>query len=120
MIPRVGTCTKLAAKIQDTHRKGLELKPNDCQYTPQKSAGKRSTWVASFGSWYQSAPQPRCHPNKWGISLLIDDAMYLLSEQTFPHTFSMGQLCMRECQNSADFCSNPGIMMGINQKPELC
>ena len=32
MIPRVGTCTKLAAKIQDTHRKGLELTlagPND-------------------------------------------------------------------------------------------
>ena len=52
MIPRVGTCTKLAAKIQDTHRKGLELTlagPNDCQYTPQKCAGKRSTWVASFG-----------------------------------------------------------------------
>ena len=52
MIPRVGTCTKLASKIQDTHRKGLELTlagPNDCQYTPQKSAGKRSTWVASFG-----------------------------------------------------------------------
>ena len=53
MIPRVGTCTKLAAKIQDTHRKGLELTlagPND---SPQKSAGKRSTWVASFGTvWY--------------------------------------------------------------------
>ena len=51
MIPRVGTYTKLAAKIQDTHRKGLELTlagPNDCQYLPQKSAGKRSTWVASF------------------------------------------------------------------------
>ena len=32
MIPRVGTCTKLAAKIQDTPRKGLELTlavPND-------------------------------------------------------------------------------------------
>ena len=32
MIPRVGTCTKLAAKSQDTHRKGLELTlagPND-------------------------------------------------------------------------------------------
>ena len=34
MISRVGTCTKLAAKSQDTHREGLELTlagPNDSQ-----------------------------------------------------------------------------------------
>ena len=116
MIPRVGTCTKLAAKMQDTHRKGLELTlagPNDCQYTPQKCAGKRSTW--HLVSLYSSTPAlfDATRTNGESPFYIIDDAMYLLSEQTFP----MGQ---HECQNSADFCSNPGIMMGINQKPELC
>ena len=30
----------------------------------------------------------------------------------------MGQLCMHESQNSADFCSNHGIMMGSSAEEE--
>ena len=55
-----GTSPKLAAKIQDTHRKGLELTlagPNDCQYA-QKSAGKRALHLGSF-IWYHSNSAPQ-------------------------------------------------------------